>query len=203
MTTPRTAVRTAAVLGATAALTLAGAGAASATTAASTVVDNTVSVNFTLESAQPLGDACGAILAPTSAVPALTASFANADDLAGLEDLLTTLMNDDSIIVLTGDLGTPVVSLFPLVAPTRTVTATDVPSNVYALVSVCASDEDPTIEAPVLVGNPVEALTGSLSGLAGGDALGMMSSVIGGGEDGGLGGDALGSLGGMMGGATE
>ncbi|MDV8002497.1 hypothetical protein [Rhodococcus sp. IEGM 1408] len=202
MTTPRTAFRTAAVLGATAALTLAGAGAASATTAENTVVGNTVSVTFTLEAGQLLGDACGALLAPTSAVPELTAAFANADNADGLQALLATLTKNDSLIVFPGDLGTPLVSLVPAVAPSRTVTATNVPSNVYALVSFCGSDDEPTIDAPLIVGNPAEALTGSLSGL-GGDALGMLSSAMGGDEDGGMGGDPLGSLAGMMGGATE
>ena len=198
MTTPRTAFRTAAVLGATAALTLAGAGAASATTAAPSVEGNTVSVTFTLEGTQA-ADACGAILAPTSAVPALTEAFANADTTAGLEALLRNLATNKDLVVLKGDLNAPFVtpSLF---APSLTVTATSVPSNVYALVSFCGSDDEPTISAPLLVGNPVEALTGSLSGL-GGDAFGMLSSAMGGEEDGGMGGD-LGSLAGLMGGAT-
>lgn len=198
MTTPRTAVRAAAVLGATAALTLAGAGAAMATTHTSAKVDSTVSVTFALEEGE-LGDACGAILAPTSAVPGLTEQFANADTAGGLQSLLQTLAANKDLVVLKGALNVPFVTP-SVVAPSLTVTATDVPANVYALVSFCASDSKPTVEAPLLVGNPADALTGSLSGL-GGDAFGMLSSALGGGEDGGMG-AGLGSLTDMMGGAT-
>ncbi len=199
MTTARTAVRTAAVLGATAALTLAGAGAASATTSTSNVDGNTVSVTFALEEGETV-DACGALLAPTSEVPGLSAQFANADTAAGLESLLQTLATNEDLVVLKGALNAPFVTP-SLLFPSLTVTAADVPSNLSALVSFCASDSEPTVEAPLLVGNPIDAITGSLSGL-GGDGLGMLSSAIGGGADGGLGGD-LGSLAGLMGGAAE
>lgn len=198
MTTPRTAVRAAAVLGATAALTLAGAGAAMATTHTSAKVDSTVSVTFALEEGE-VADACGALLAPTSAVPGLAEQFANADTAGGLQSLLTTLATNKALVVLKGT-GNALFVTPSVVAPSLTVTAADVPPNVYALLSFCASDSEPTVEAPLLVGNPADALTGSLSGL-GGDAFGMLSSALGGGADGGPGGD-LGSLAGLMGGAT-
>lgn len=199
MTTPRTAVRAAAVLGATAALTVAGIGAASATTADSTIDGNTVSVEFALESAEIL-DTCGAVLAPTSSLPTLTAALANADTAGGFTALLQTLGENEDIHVLKGALGLPFVSV-NLLAPSATATATNVPSNVYALVSFCLSDvENPQIDAPILVGDPADAVLGSLSGLTGGDALGTLSSALGGGEAGGVG--DLGSMAGMMGGAA-
>lgn len=200
MTTARTAVRTAAVLGATAALTLAGAGAAMATTHTVEKEGSTVSVTFALEEGETV-DACGALLAPTSEVPGLSAQFANADTAAGLESLLQSLATNEDLVVLKGALNAPFVTP-SLLFPSLTVTAADVPSNLYALVSFCGSDSKPTVEAPFIVGNPIDAITGSLSGLAGGDGLGMLSSAIGGGADGGLGGD-LGSLAGLMGGAAE
>lgn len=185
--TNRTFARSAAVLGAATALTIAGAGAAAATTNTSAVDGNRVSVTFTLESGQ-LGDTCGAVLTPTSAAPALAARLADGNIL----DIIDTLINDDNVTVLRDGL-LPTTILAPLVNPSGTVTATDVPSNVYAVVSFCLSDpSEPRIDGPVLVGDPVEAIQGSLSGLSSdGDALGTLSAVLGG--DGG--GDGLGDTG--------
>ncbi|GLB63621.1 hypothetical protein NCCP2495_15000 [Dietzia sp. NCCP-2495] len=193
--TSRTFARSAAVLGAATALTIAGAGAAMAATNDSAVDGNTVSVTFELESGQ-LGDTCGAVLTPTSAAPALAARLADGN----IVDIIDTLVNDDNVTVLR-DGSLPNTILVPLVNPSGTVTATDVPSNVYAIVSFCLSDPtNPAIEAPVLVGDPMEAIQGSIGGLSSdGDALGTLSAVMGG-EGGG---DTGSDIGAMLGGGLD
>lgn len=188
--TSRTFARSAAVLGAATALTVAGAGAAAAATNETTVDGNTVSVTFELESGQVLGDTCGAVLTPTSAAPALAARLADGN----IVDIINTLINDDNVTVLY-DGPLPNTVLVPLVDPSGTVTATNVPSNVYAVVSFCLSDPtNPGVEMPVLVGDPVEAIQGSIGGLSSdGDALGTLSAVMGG-EGGGDTGSDIGAL---------
>ncbi|MBB1053448.1 hypothetical protein G6017_03860, partial [Dietzia sp. B44] len=83
----RTALRTAAALGAATALTIAGAGVAAATTADSSVDGNTVTVTFTLDGGFLDADACGALLAPTATAATLAGQLATANDT----NLLTTL----------------------------------------------------------------------------------------------------------------
>lgn len=193
--TNRTFARSAAVLGAATALTVAGAGAATATTNDSAVDGNTVSVTFELESGQ-LSDTCGAVLTPTSAGPALAARLADGNIL----DIIDTLVNDDNVTVLRDGL-LPNTILAPLINPSGTVTATNVEPNVYAIVSFCLSEaSSPSIEAPVLVGDPMQAIQGSIGGLSSdGDALGTLSSVLGGEDGGGTGSDIGAMLGGGLG----
>lgn len=189
MSFARTSLRAAAVLGATAALTVAGAGAAAAATAVDSKVEgNSVSVTFTLEEGKVLdGDTCGAVLAPTSEAATIGARLASGT----LETILETLTSDPSVTVLTDDItGFPAVGLgqFAGIGVTSaTASAHNLESNAYALVSFCLSSTEPTIEPFLLVGDPNEAIAGSLNGLSSdGDALGMLSSAIGGeGEDGG------------------
>ena len=159
----RTAARTAAALGAAAALTVAGAGAAMATTAENTVDSEArkVSVKFTLESGQAL-DGCGAVLTPVAAAAGVAQKFASGD----VQTIFNTLTNDPDLVVL------PFAPLLAVFGPTKTVSATDIPPNVYALVTVCASDRDnPDITPFVVVGNPLEAAQGSVTTLSTGDNL--------------------------------
>ena len=166
----RTAARTAAVFGAAAVLTVAGAGAAMATTAENTVNSEarSVSVTFKLESGQA-GDTCGAVLTPTAAAAGVAQKFASGN----LETIFNTLTNDPDVVVLkTNLLASPVAFLIPFVNPTSTVSASDVPPNVYSLVSVCVSDHtNPDITPFVVVGNPLEAAQGSITTLSTGDNL--------------------------------
>lgn len=197
MFTPRPATRAAAVLGATAALTLAGTGAASAaTTHASNVDGNTVSVTFTLDEDLLQGDACGAALTPTSAAAGLASQFAGLEGSPGIRPLLEALLDDDNVTVLRSEegLGTPVVTLAAVGEAGKssgTATAEDVPANVYALVSYCLSDDEPTVNAPLLVGDPVAAVTGSIGTASAGGGLDTASSLL----EGGLGGEGAGEIG--------
>ena len=195
MTTARTALRATAVLGATAALTFAGAGVAAAATAHSSDVDgNNVSVTFTWESDGGLdfADTCGAALVEPSAAIDLATAFTDGD----LGAILTSLISEPGVHVLAEDgliLDRPVVFLNNL---NRTATVhTEVDTGVYTLVSVCADDaRNPQIDPFLVVGDPVEAVLGSVESFsAGGAGLGTLSSALGG-EGGGAGLDTLSSV---------
>lgn len=190
--TSRTFARSAAVFGAATALTVAGAGAAMATASESTVDGNTVSVTFELEN--EVLDSCAAFLAPTSAVPGLVDTLTNGT----ITEVVDTLLNDDNVTPLYRDgllLDTPIVAL-TLVNPSDTVMAEDVPSNVYALVSFCASDpSNPTINAPLLVGDPMEAIMGSIEMGSSNGGLDTASALLG-----GAGGDTGSDIGALLGG---
>lgn len=191
MTTRRTFARSAAVLGAATALTVAGAGAAMATTNTSNVDGNDVSVTFTLEDGD-VADSCSAILTPTAAAAGLAAQLADGN----VVDIIETLLNDDSVIVLKDGIGLPTAAL-TLLNKSNTVSATDVPSNVYALVSVCLSDtENPSINPFLLVGDPMEAIMGSIEMGSSGDTLGAASSLL----TGEVGGDSGSDIGALLGG---
>ncbi|WP_206473815.1 hypothetical protein [Dietzia sp. KRD202] len=199
----RTALRTAAALGAATALTVAGAGVAAATTADSSVDGNTVSVTFALDGGVLDGDACGALLAPTSTAATLAGQLATATDT----NLLTTLQNISEApgVELLKANGSPAVllgALGDLGVDSATVSAT-VDSNVYALVTYCSSDDAPGVNPFLLVGDPLEAVMGSVATGSEGDLLGTASAMLGeaGGEaGGGLGLDTLSSA---LGGEAE
>ncbi|MGN0099689.1 MAG: hypothetical protein ACI39C_01995 [Dietzia sp.] len=180
MTSARTAVRAAAVLGATAALTVAGAGAAFATTATPATDGSTVSVTFALESGE-LGDLCGAALVLPQAAAELAGAFTGGD----LEDIFTSLASRDGVTLLrTGGLVPTAIATLSLVNDEVSVSASDVPAGLYALISVCASaPSDPSI-TPQMVGNPIEVITGSLGAMSSGEGAGLdtLSSVLGGGD---------------------
>ncbi|MBB0968055.1 hypothetical protein G6016_03585 [Dietzia aerolata] len=180
--TPRTFARSAAVLGAATALTVAGAGAAMATTHNSNVDGNDVSVTFKLDGGLFDADFCGAVLAQTSEAAGVAAEFAGAVNEGSLLGILKTLNGNDSVTVLKTDgiLIDSAVAPLTLANRTNTVYAEDVPSNTYALVSVCVSEPTkPTINPFVIVGDPLEAVMGSVDSLsASGDGLDTLSSVL-------------------------
>ena len=189
MTIPRTVGRVAVVLGATAALTVAGAGVAAATTADTATDGNTVSVTFTLDGGFLDADACGALLAPTATAATLAGQLATANDT----NLLTTLqaISEAPGVELLKTNGSPVVALVAaggLGVDSATVSAT-VDSNVYALVTYCVSDDAPGINPFLIVGDPLEAVMGSVASGSEGDLLGTASAVLG-----GAGGEAEGEL---------
>lgn len=199
----RTALRTAAALGAATALTVAGAGVAAATTADTATDGNTVSVTFTLDGGFLDGDACGALLAPTSTAATLAGQLATATDT----NLLATLQNISEApgVELLKANGSPAVllgALGDLGVDSATVSAT-VDSNVYALVTYCSSDDAPGVNPFLLVGDPVEAVMGSVATGSEGDLLGTASAMLGeadGEAGGGLGLDTLSSA---LGGEAE
>ncbi|MBS7546965.1 hypothetical protein [Dietzia massiliensis] len=188
----RTALRTAAALGAATALTVAGAGVAAATTADSSVDGNTVSVEFALESGD-LGDTCGAALVPPTAGLEI---LENLDTTGGLSGLLTNLDALDGVQVLENG-SSPIVSLVPAVSPSGTVSASEVPSGLYGLVTVCLTTmSDPDISV-ITVGSPLDAI----GGLSSEGLLETGSAMLQGGEaGGGLGLDTLSSA---LGGEAE
>ncbi|MFJ5871041.1 hypothetical protein ACIQD2_07750 [Dietzia maris] len=199
----RTALRTAAALGAATALTVAGAGVAMATTTDTATDGNTVSVTFTLDGGVLDGDACGALLAPTSTAATLAGQLATAT----ATNFLSTLQNISEApgVELLEANGSPAVllgALGDLGVDSATVSAT-VDSNVYALVTYCSSDDAPGVNPFLLVGDPVEAVMGSVATGSEGDLLGTASAMLGeadGEAGGGLGLDTLSSA---LGGEAE
>lgn len=172
MTLARHAARSTAVLATAAGMTVAAAAAAHATTATAPVVNGTtVSVTFTLQGGQ-VADACGAVLTPTAAAAGVADRLMSGD----LSELLGILSGESDTIVLRSN-G------LPLAAPTllgpATVSASAVPSNVYALVTVCASDRAPKVTPTVLVGNPLEAIGGSAQTLSAEGNFTAGSSLVG------------------------
>lgn len=181
MSTARTFTRSAAVIGAATALTFAGAGAAMATTHESNVDGNDVSVTFTLDGGPLDADACGAVITQVADAAGVAAEFAEATNQGDLLGILKALNNNDSVTVLKTDglLIDSAVAPLTLANRTNTVYAEDLPSNFYALVSVCVSDPtNPTITPFVMVGDPVEAVMGSVESASSGDSLGAASSLL-------------------------
>lgn len=181
MSTRRTFARSAAVLGAATALTVAGAGAAMATTHTSDVDGNDVSVTFELEGGLNFTDTCGAVLTPTAAAAGVASALAE----GSITDVLRSLVNDDNVTVLYRDgliADTPFVVLDPAINRSSTVTATDVPSNVYALVSICLSEPtSPEVNPAVMVGDPMEAIMGSVEMGSSNGGLDSASAILQGG----------------------
>ncbi|WP_291079884.1 hypothetical protein [Dietzia sp. UBA5065] len=176
MTAPRTAARTAAVLGAAAALTMAGAGAAMAATTSHEVTGEKLAVTFTKEGALDLA-VCFAAVAPTASAPALIKQVNGAAG-GDLGDIVALISGKTAVTVLKTK------ELFPNAIPSvavrsQTVYATLEP-NVYTLVSKCTGS-DPVINPGVIVGDPATAIQGSIGTLSSdGDALGVLSSALGG-----------------------
>lgn len=196
MTSVRTAARAAAVLGATAALTVAGAGAASAATTSTSAKDgDSVSVTFswTPSATALIGDACGAALLEPQAAMELADSLSSGD----LRDIFEGLQGDRGVYLLTTEVLSLPVATLNVATPSMTLSVDDVPSGAYALVTACASDSSIRTPSPVIVGDPVEVILGSLGGFSsdtgGGDdsetgiGIDTLSSALGGGDtDGGL-----------------
>lgn len=175
--TTRRVSRALAVTTLAAATTFAGAGIASATATEKSVDGNEVSVTFALEDGQVL-DTCGAVLSPTASAPQLAERFTG--DI-NLEEVLKTLNDPNLTVLKTGGPVASPVALLSLLTTEMTVSANNVPDNVYSLVTVClnpggkvAVDVDPGL----LVGNPVNAVLGSLQSGSSGENLGALSTVI-------------------------
>ena len=193
MATPRTALRGLGVLAAASGLALAGAGVASATTSEHSVDGTTVTVDFALEEGDA-ADVCGAALVPPAAAAGILGNLGGGEvDLGNIFDSLEEL---EGVHVLKDGL-LPTANLIPVVSPTGTLTAENVPSNVYLLVTLCGSDPSTPGTDVVLVGNPLEAI----GGLSSAGLLETGSALLQGGE--GTGQLDLGTLSSALGGATE
>lgn len=210
MTATRTFARSAAVLGAATALTFAGAGAASAASTHSTkVTGNDVSVTFKKDGG--IGIICGAVITQVGDAAGIAADLATGN----LKDAFEALLTNPAVKVLKTEdpIPLPTVGLPNLPGLSDTVVVRDLDPNIYAVVSNCTLDKEPTINPFVIVGNPLEAVMGSVESGSSGDGLGTMSSIIGGGDS-GLGdilssavgggeGDGLGVLSSAIGGGGE
>lgn len=164
--------RAAAVAAATALALGAGAGVASAATSTSAVDGNTVSATFSLESGE-LAANCYAALAPTAIAPQFAAQITGGLNPAQLLSLFTS----EDVTTLKSD-GIPTAILAPIVNPSQTLSATNVPSNVYTLVTYCLGDSAPGVQPAVIVGDPAEAVMGSLQSGSSGDNLTAASSSL-------------------------
>lgn len=159
-------VTTAAI--AAAGVTVVSSGTAAAAVPFTHIAGNTVSVHIT----EPLpNQSCMAMLVPPSA----------AGDLAGaaiagggnLMPIIAALGNRQDIIALDGA-GIPGIFQLPVTIPGQPgwLSATNVPSNVYALAVICMGHNGPLEPHifPAVVGNPLDAFAGSAAGSVGGGA---------------------------------
>lgn len=166
MTRTRLLAATALVAG----LAVAVAPVASAATSTHAVQGTTVSATFAVDRGQ-LIDTCAALLAPSGKAPGIADRLTSGD----LSDVVGTADRDPSVIALRA-------GALPVAAPTglgpATVRATDVPPNVYSLVTVCLSDRKPEITPFVMVGDPIAAIGGSLATLGEGDPVSAGSSLL-------------------------
>lgn len=188
MSTTRTALRSLGVLAAASGLALASAGVASATTSDHAVDGTTVSVTFALEDGE-VGDACGAVLIPGQA--ALTV-FEDLDiDLTDLTGLPAVIEKLEGAKLLTGATG-PVATLVSPASETVTLSAENISTGVYGLVSFCTSDaENPDVDL-VTIGSPLDII----SGLSSDGLLDTASSLVQGDDESGLGAVLSSALGG-------
>ena len=196
MSTFRTFARSAAVIGAATALTVAGAGAAMAATSHE-VNDTLLSVTFTKDSWFD-GSLCFAAVVPTAGAAGVVEQFQGAAS-GNVQDIFDLISGNSAVTPLTTDSsgngnGVSVVSV---IAGNNSVYA-DLDPNVYTLISKCTGD-DPVINPAVVVGNPVEAVMGSVQIGSSEDGLGAMSSILSSGMGGGTGGVLSSALGGGSG----
>lgn len=149
-------------------------GAANAVSNNHVVNGNSVSVTFALESGD-IADSCVAALVTTAKAPTLAEQFTSMN-LPAILDVLGG--NDPDVTPLKTNSGSPAAGLVPIFTPSRTVTAKDVPSNVYSIVSYCLLDSGARIEPAVIVGNPVEAGLGSIQSGSSGENLAAASASL-------------------------
>lgn len=196
MSTTRTFARSAAVIGAATALTLAGAGAAMAATSHE-VNDTLLSVTFTKDSWYD-GSLCFAAVVPTAGAAGVVEQFQGAAS-GNVRDIFDLISGNTAVTPLTTDSSGngKGVSVVSVIAGDNSVYA-DLDPNVYTLISKCTGD-DPVINPAVVVGNPVEAVMGSVQMGSSDDGLGAMSSILSSGMGGGTGGVLSSALGGGSG----
>ena len=196
MTTTRTFARSAAVIGAATALTLAGAGAAMAATSHE-VNDTLLSVTFTKDSWFD-GSLCFAAVVPTAGAAGVVEQFQGAAS-GNVQDIFDLISGNSAVTPLTTDSSGNGngVSVVTVLAGGKTVYA-DLDPNVYTLISKCTGD-DPVVNPAVFVGNPVDAVMGSVQMGSSGDGLGAMSSILSSGMGGTTGGVLSSALGGGSG----
>lgn len=151
-----------------------GAGAAGAVTNESAVDANDVSVTFKLESGEILGN-CYAALVPTAIAPQFLALISGPIDVR----TATALFTRDDVVTLNSDItGLPTVALGVALHPSASMSAKDVPSNVYTLATYCLGDSAPGVNPAVIVGDPIEAGLGSIQAGSSGENLAAASASL-------------------------
>lgn len=130
--------------------------AANAVTNNSAVDGTKVSVTFSLEQGEIVGN-CYAALAPTAIAPQFIEQVTGGLDFAAAYALFT---RDDVTTLKTG--GLPTAVLGTVLSPSVTLSASDIPPNVYSLVTYCVGDTAPGVDPTVVVGNPADAVLGSI-----------------------------------------
>lgn len=179
MTAARTFTRSAAVIGAATALTFAGTGAAMAATSHE-VKGNLLSVSFTKDTWLD-GSLCFAVAIPSAGAAGVVSEVQNAatGDITAIFNLIK---GDTAVTPLTtaADGKGGGLALVSVLVGKNTVYA-DLEPNVYTLISRCTG-EDPEINPAVIVGNPLEAVSGSVAMGSSEEGLGAMSSILQGGD---------------------
>lgn len=151
-----------------------GAGAANAVTNDHAVDGNDVSVTFALESGELAGN-CYAALVPTAIAPQFLEVISGGLDAGKALALFTR----DDVTTLNSDLtGLPTIALTALVRPSASMSAKDVPSNVYTLATYCLGDGSPGVNPGVVIGNPIEAGLGSIQAGSSGENLAAASASL-------------------------
>ena len=135
MTVSRIAIRVAATLAASAALTVGAAGVASAATVDYNVDDTTVSATFKAGLTAPIGG-CVAVIAERDAADGIVDMITNIK----LDNIVGTLSGERTTILRT-DSGSPVA--LPILGRPVTVSANNVPTGVHSLITYCAGDTIP------------------------------------------------------------
>ena len=194
MTTTRTFARSAAVIGAATALTLAGAGAAMAATSHE-VNDTLLSVTFTKDSWFD-GSLCFAAVVPTAGAAGVVEQFQGAAS-GNVQDIFDLISGNSAVTPLTTDSsgngnGVSVVSV---IAGNNSVYA-DLDPNVYTLTPRTGDDPCQPRRGR---GQPGRGGHGLGSDGQLGDGLGAMSSILSSGMGGGTGGVLSSALGGGSG----
>lgn len=183
MSTRRTFARSATALGAATALTVAGAGAATAADTTYAVDGNELSVTFEKEQFLDVA-VCFAAVVPTAGAAGVVDKFQGAAS-GDVQALLDLISGNSGVTALKTSGGNSIPSV---IAGNQTVSA-DLAPNVYTLLSKCTGS-DAVIDPAVIVGNPLEAVMGSAEMGSSGDNLDAMFAVIssglGGGADGGV-----------------
>lgn len=170
MRSPSTPVKVG-VVAATCGLALAaGTGVASAATATHAVDGDRVTATFTVSPGQAL-DTCAAVLAPSAQAPVIADRLVSGD----LRAVVNTFTNDPNVIALRA--GNSPVAIPTALGPS-TVSASNVPPNIYALITMCLTDSEPEITPLVLVGDPLAALGTGSAQLSSQDTLEAAVSLI-------------------------
>ena len=149
MTASRLAIRVAATVAASAALTVGAAGVASAATVQYNVDGATVSATFKAGISAPIGG-CVAVVAERDDADGIADMIKNID----LNNIVGTLSGERTTILRT-DGGSPLA--LPILGRPDTVSADNIPTGVHSLITYCAGDNVPVTRTVAVGGaeNPM------------------------------------------------